>query len=64
MTRAPLLIVVAFALALPLAACGKRADPQAPKDEPVTYPAQYPRDYHKLPEETPAPPPTYKRDGN
>lgn len=64
MTRVPLLIAVAFALALPLAACGKKGDPHPPKDQELTYPGSYPRDYQKLPEETPPPLPPFQRDGN
>jgi hypothetical protein len=31
-------------LALPLAACGKKAAPVPPTDEPNTYPRTYPRE--------------------
>ncbi len=36
------LLVLAFAL--PLAACGKKADPGPPPGEPNVYPRAYPRD--------------------
>jgi predicted small lipoprotein YifL len=39
--RAALLLL---GLALPLAACGKKADPVAPPGEPNTYPRTYPRE--------------------
>ncbi len=45
--RARRLIMLAAALlllALPLAACGKKAAPVPPTDEPNTYPRTYPRE--------------------
>ncbi|HEX4111255.1 MAG TPA: hypothetical protein VH020_01850 [Stellaceae bacterium] len=37
-----IVILLIFAIALPLVACGKRALPQAPPGEPSTYPKAYP----------------------
>jgi hypothetical protein len=36
--------LLAAALAGPLAACGKKGAPMAPKDEPNVYPRAYPSD--------------------
>jgi predicted small lipoprotein YifL len=37
--------VLAFILVvLMLAACGKKGEPQAPKDRPSTYPQNYPKE--------------------
>jgi hypothetical protein len=36
------LLVALMLLALPLAACGKRAAPEPPADQPNTYPRIYP----------------------
>jgi len=36
------LMLAAALLALPLAACGKKSEPVAPKDQPQTYPGHYP----------------------
>lgn len=37
-------LAVALCLAGPLAACGKKGAPTAPKDQPNTYPRAYPND--------------------
>lgn len=42
--RASLVLALLLALlALPLAACGKKADPVPPPGEPLEYPRPYPR---------------------
>ena len=38
------LAILVMALALPLAACGKKAEPGPPPGVPNTYPRSYPRD--------------------
>ena len=38
------LAILTMALFLPLAACGKKGEPSAPKDEPDVFPRSYPRD--------------------
>ena len=35
-------IVAVLLIAVALAGCGKKGDPQAPPDEPNTYPRTYP----------------------
>ena len=37
-------VMLALCLAGPLAACGKKGAPAAPKDEPNVYPRAYPND--------------------
>jgi predicted small lipoprotein YifL len=43
-TRRCLILVLALAIALPLAACGKKGDPQAPPNQKKVYPRTYPYD--------------------
>ena len=38
------LVILLTALALPLAACGKKGAPSPPHGEPNTYPRSYPRE--------------------
>jgi hypothetical protein len=64
MRRAAFFAVAALVLAMPLASCGKRNDPQPPKDQPLTYPGEYPRDYQKPPLEPAPQPPPYQRGAN
>ena len=45
-------VMLALCLAGPLAACGKKGAPAAPKDEPNVYPRAYPNDPTK-PSKTP-----------
>jgi predicted small lipoprotein YifL len=42
MTRAALVILLALALAAPLAGCGKKGPPQPPPGKESTYPRTYP----------------------
>jgi predicted small lipoprotein YifL len=42
--RRGLVPVLALALLLPLAACGKKGPPEPPPDQPKTYPRVYPYD--------------------
>ena len=39
-----LLLLLLLGLALPLAACGKKADPSVPAGEQSTYPRTYPHE--------------------
>jgi predicted small lipoprotein YifL len=39
-----LLLLALLALALPLAACGKKGQPSPPADQPNTFPRTYPRE--------------------
>ncbi len=43
MIRRMLIAVVALALAVGAAGCGKKGDLEDPKEEKVKYPRQYPR---------------------
>ena len=43
MTRRVLIAVVALALAIGAAGCGKKGDLEDPEKEKVSYPRQYPR---------------------
>jgi len=38
-----MMVLLAFALAAPLAACGKKASLDDPKEEKIPFPRQYPR---------------------
>lgn len=42
MTRLMLTIFVAFALALPIAGCGKKGPPKLPEGQSDEYPRSYP----------------------
>ncbi len=43
MIRHLLVVLIAAALVLGAAGCGKKGDPEDPKEEKVKYPRQYPR---------------------
>ena len=45
MIRFFILLCVGLGLLAPLAACGKKGDPEDPEKEKVSYPRQYPRQY-------------------
>lgn len=40
--RTPLVLILAVALALPLAACGRKGPPEAPEGSDPRYPRSYP----------------------
>ena len=48
-------VILALCLAGPLAACGKKGAPAAPKDQPNVYPRAYPNDPTKAPAKAPDP---------
>jgi predicted small lipoprotein YifL len=43
MLRVMVAVLLALVLTAPLAACGKKGDLEAPKDEKVRFPRQYPK---------------------
>ncbi len=50
--RRCLILVLALAIVLPLAACGKKGEPQAPPDQKKVYPRTYPYDPTAKPPDT------------